>query len=159
MVHAFLAGRSKELAIQGRTQFSLVESHKLLCVILVLESEVVYAFLAGRSKGKQSDKLPLMALQCLDALLRLGRTCEGVAELMREGPVPVDAGPAEASTGACGSETAVANWCSLSSLSGNVKIKNLDCTLHSCCSNFGLGAFPSEEDYKEDQEERNDYLR
>lgn len=56
--------------------------------------------LAGRSKGKQADKLPFMALQCLDTLLRLGRTCEGVAELLREVPAPGEAGPSEASTGA-----------------------------------------------------------
>ena len=56
--------------------------------------------LAGRSKGKQAgDKLPLLALQCLDALLRLGRTCEGVAELLQEVPVPADAEPPATNTG------------------------------------------------------------
>ena len=47
---------------------------------------------AGRGKGKQAgDKLPLLAVQCLDALLRLGRTCEGVAELLQEVSVHADA--------------------------------------------------------------------
>ena len=55
---------------------------------------------AGRSKGKQAgDKLPLLAVQCLDALLRLGRTSEGVAELLQEVMVPADVEPAAASTG------------------------------------------------------------
>ena len=57
--------------------------------------------LVGRSKGKQpSDKLPLLALQCLDALLRLGRTCEGVAELLQEVSMPADAKPPKTSPGA-----------------------------------------------------------
>lgn len=61
--------------------------------------------LAGRSKGKQAgDKLPLLALQCLDALLRLGRTCEGVAELLQEVPVPADAEPPASSAGICTSK-------------------------------------------------------
>lgn len=69
------------------------------CADKVVNCHVVFAFLAGRGKGKQADKLPLIALQCLDALLRHGRTCEGVAELLREVPVAAEAGPSEASIG------------------------------------------------------------
>lgn len=36
---------------------------------------------------------------CLDALLRLGRTSEGVAELLQEVPVPSDVEPAAGTTG------------------------------------------------------------
>lgn len=67
--------------------------------------------LAGRNKGKQAgDKLPLLALQCLDALLRLGRTCEGVAELLQEVPLPADVQPPATSTGVCSSGVLSSNF-------------------------------------------------
>ena len=57
---------------------------------------------AGRSKGKQAgDKLPLLALQCLDALFRLGRTCQGVAELLQDVPLLADAEPPAIAAGTC----------------------------------------------------------
>ncbi|KAL3136619.1 hypothetical protein ABBQ38_005859 [Trebouxia sp. C0009 RCD-2024] len=77
-------------------------------LIGAVQNIVQLSVLKGRSKGKQADKLPFMALQCLDTLLRLGRTCEGVAELLREVPAPGEAGPSEASTGA--SEAAQVIW-------------------------------------------------
>lgn len=49
--------------------------------------------------------MPLLAVQCLDALLRLGRTCEGVAELLQGVAVPLDAEALATSTGVYASAT------------------------------------------------------
>ncbi len=50
-----------------------------------------FAFCAGRSKGKgPGEKLPLLAVQCLEALLTLGRTAEGVAEVLQDVPLAED---------------------------------------------------------------------
>ena len=57
---------------------------------------------AGRSKGKGAgDKLPLLAVLCLEALLRLGKTAEAVAEqLQAAAPAAEDAEPVASDTGA-----------------------------------------------------------
>jgi hypothetical protein len=50
-----------------------------------------FAFRAGGSKGKgPGDRLPLLAVQCLEALLNLGRTAEGVAEVLQDVPMAED---------------------------------------------------------------------
>ena len=76
-----------------------VRAADIVCLVM---SHCQCLVTAGRSKGKQPrDKLPWLAVQCLDALLRLGRTAEGVAELLQEVPVleAADAEPATACTG------------------------------------------------------------
>ena len=47
-----------------------------------------FAYCAGRCKGKgPGEKLPLLAVQCLQALLRLGKTAEGSADLLQDVPL------------------------------------------------------------------------
>ncbi len=59
------------------------------------------AFCAGRSKGKgPGEKLPLLAVQCLEALLTLGRTAEGVAEVLQDVPLAEDHVPMASIAGA-----------------------------------------------------------
>ena len=59
------------------------------------------AFHAGRNKGKGlGEKLPLLAVQCLEALLTLGRTAEGVAEVLQDVPVAEDHVPMASDAGA-----------------------------------------------------------
>ena len=49
------------------------------------------AFCVGCCKGKgPGDRLPLLAVQCLEALLNLGRTAEGVAEVLQDVPMAED---------------------------------------------------------------------
>ncbi|DBA84856.1 TPA: hypothetical protein ACH3X1_005879 [Trebouxia sp. C0004] len=53
----------------------------------------------GRSKGKgPGEKLPLLAVQCLQALLNLGRTAEGVAEVLQDVPTVEDHVPVASDT-------------------------------------------------------------
>ena len=60
-----------------------------------------FAFRAGRSKGKgPGEKLPLLAVQCLEALLTLGRTAEGVAEVLQDMPIVEDNVPTASDAGA-----------------------------------------------------------
>lgn len=60
-----------------------------------------FAFRAGRSKGKgPGEKLPLLAVQCLEALLTLGRTADGVAEVLQDVPIVEDNVPTASDAGA-----------------------------------------------------------
>ncbi len=60
-----------------------------------------FAMRAGRNKGKgPGEKLPLLAVQCLEALLTLGRTSEGVAEVLQDVPLAEDHVPMASDAGA-----------------------------------------------------------
>lgn len=60
-----------------------------------------FAFHAGRTKGKSpaGEKLPLLAVQCLEALLTLGRTAQGVTEVLQDVPLAEDHVPVASDAG------------------------------------------------------------
>ena len=59
-----------------------------------------FAYCVGRSKGKgPGEKLALLAVQCLEALLRLGKTTEGVADLLHDVPLTPDQEPTASDAG------------------------------------------------------------
>ncbi|DBB12261.1 TPA: hypothetical protein ACH3X3_006363 [Trebouxia sp. C0006] len=63
--------------------------------------ETTFSVIKGRNKGKgPGEKLPLLAVQCLEALLTLGRTSEGVAEVLQDVPLAEDHVPMASDAGA-----------------------------------------------------------
>ncbi|KAA6422807.1 MAG: hypothetical protein FRX49_07342 [Trebouxia sp. A1-2] len=84
-------GRSLREAPRGRRKGTDPgEKHPLLAVAAkAMES---LPLLTGRTKGKSpaGEKLPLLAVQCLEALLTLGRTAQGVTEVLQDVPLAED---------------------------------------------------------------------